>query len=206
MFRRCCAKMAFAAAQRGEAGARGCQQAFPDSPQPGGEGGRRLSLHMLWVSPDTPGGRDKSPAGRWRLHGQPQLWQPPNSANHTSSEQWQRPAPVPNPQPIPHPAVFYLPYPYPHTKPQGLRIVQPVAAPFPQLPSPTHFLCVSRKIIFAAAEFVGLSFRKTVGVIYQLAFTVGLLIFTAMAYVLQHWRWLQLAVTLPNFLFLLYYW
>uniref|UniRef100_A0A8B9TUR2 Solute carrier family 22 member 2 n=1 Tax=Anas platyrhynchos TaxID=8839 RepID=A0A8B9TUR2_ANAPL len=56
------------------------------------------------------------------------------------------------------------------------------------------------------AEFVGLSFRKTVGVIYQLAFTVGLLIFTAMAYVLQHWRWLQLAVTLPNFLFLLYYW
>ncbi|XP_035176047.1 LOW QUALITY PROTEIN: solute carrier family 22 member 2-like, partial [Oxyura jamaicensis] len=56
------------------------------------------------------------------------------------------------------------------------------------------------------AEFVGLSFRRTVGVIYQLAFTVGLLIFTAVAYMLQHWRWLQLAVTLPNFFFLLYYW
>lgn len=62
MFRRCCAKMAFAAAQQGEAGARGCQQAFPDSPQPRGEGGRRLSLHMLWVSPDTSGGRDKVPS------------------------------------------------------------------------------------------------------------------------------------------------
>uniref|UniRef100_A0A8C3LJA9 Solute carrier family 22 member 2 n=1 Tax=Chrysolophus pictus TaxID=9089 RepID=A0A8C3LJA9_CHRPC len=56
------------------------------------------------------------------------------------------------------------------------------------------------------AEFVGLSFRRTVGIIYQLAFTVGLLILTAVAYVLPHWRWLQLAVTLPNFFFLLYHW
>lgn len=178
---------------------------FPDSPQPGGEGGRKLSLHVLWVSPDTPGGRDQAPS--WTVE---TSWAAPAVATSKAeqmtpprnSEQWQRL----RPQPIPHPAVFFHPYPYPHTVLWGLHIMQPVAAPFPQLPSPTCFPCASRNIIFAAAEFVGLSFRRTVGVIYQLAFTVGLLIFTAVAYVLQHWRWLQLAVTLPNFFFLLYYW
>ncbi|XP_034966542.1 solute carrier family 22 member 2 [Zootoca vivipara] len=55
-------------------------------------------------------------------------------------------------------------------------------------------------------EFVGLSYRRTVGIVYQVAFTVGLLVLTAVAYAIPHWRWLQLAVTLPNFFFLLYYW
>uniref|UniRef100_A0A8C5SGB2 Solute carrier family 22 member 3 n=1 Tax=Laticauda laticaudata TaxID=8630 RepID=A0A8C5SGB2_LATLA len=56
------------------------------------------------------------------------------------------------------------------------------------------------------AEFVGLNYRRTVGIVYQMAFSVGLLILAAVAYVIPHWRWLQLAVTLPNFFFLLYYW
>nr|XP_013004336.1 solute carrier family 22 member 2 [Cavia porcellus] len=55
-------------------------------------------------------------------------------------------------------------------------------------------------------EFVGMSYRRTVGILYQVAFTVGLLVLTGVAYALPHWRWLQLAVTLPNFCFLLYYW
>ncbi|XP_004639493.2 solute carrier family 22 member 2 [Octodon degus] len=55
-------------------------------------------------------------------------------------------------------------------------------------------------------EFVGLSYRRTVGIFYQVAFTVGLLVLAGVAYALPHWRWLQLAVTLPNFCFLLYYW
>uniref|UniRef100_K7GD39 Solute carrier family 22 member 2 n=1 Tax=Pelodiscus sinensis TaxID=13735 RepID=K7GD39_PELSI len=55
-------------------------------------------------------------------------------------------------------------------------------------------------------EFVGLSYRRTVGIVYQVAFTVGLLVLSAIAYLVPHWRWLQLAVTLPNFFFLLYYW
>lgn len=55
-------------------------------------------------------------------------------------------------------------------------------------------------------EFVGLSYRRTVGIFYQVAFTVGLLVLTGVAYALPHWRWLQLTVTLPNFCFLLYYW
>ncbi|OXB69887.1 UNVERIFIED_CONTAM: hypothetical protein H355_003392, partial [Colinus virginianus] len=71
-----------------------------------------------------------------------------------------------------------------------------------------QFLSLGRtpRVSSRAAEFVGLSFRRTVGIIYQLAFTVGLLILTAVAYMLPHWRWLQLAVTLPNFFFLLYHW
>ncbi|XP_004449852.2 solute carrier family 22 member 2 [Dasypus novemcinctus] len=55
-------------------------------------------------------------------------------------------------------------------------------------------------------EFVGLGYRRTVGILYQAAFTVGLLVLAGVAYALPHWRWLQFAVTLPNFCFLLYYW
>ncbi|XP_042545671.1 solute carrier family 22 member 2 [Dipodomys spectabilis] len=55
-------------------------------------------------------------------------------------------------------------------------------------------------------EFVGLDYRRTVGIFYQAAFTVGLLILSGVAYALPYWRWLQLTVTLPTFCFLLYYW
>lgn len=58
----------------------------------------------------------------------------------------------------------------------------------------------------AVTEFVGPSYRRTVGILYQVAFTFGLLVLVGVAYALPHWRWLQLAVTLPNFCFLLYYW
>ncbi|XP_069811058.1 solute carrier family 22 member 2-like [Dendropsophus ebraccatus] len=56
------------------------------------------------------------------------------------------------------------------------------------------------------AEFVGLDHRRTVGIVYQMAFTVGLLALAGVAYGITNWRWLQLAVTLPNFVFLTYYW
>ncbi|XP_032649085.1 solute carrier family 22 member 2-like [Chelonoidis abingdonii] len=55
-------------------------------------------------------------------------------------------------------------------------------------------------------EVVGPSHRKTVGILYQAAFSVGLLLLDGVAYAIPHWRWLQLTVTLPCFLFLLYYW
>ncbi|XP_067411290.1 solute carrier family 22 member 2-like [Emydura macquarii macquarii] len=55
-------------------------------------------------------------------------------------------------------------------------------------------------------EVVGPSHRKTVGILYQVGFTVGLLLLDGVAYAVPHWRWLQLTVTLPAFLFLLYYW
>ncbi|XP_068003633.1 solute carrier family 22 member 2-like isoform X1 [Melanerpes formicivorus] len=56
------------------------------------------------------------------------------------------------------------------------------------------------------AEFVGSTYRRAVGITYQLAFSLGLLVLTALAYVIPHWRWLQLTVTLPNFFLLLTYW
>ncbi|XP_072493808.1 solute carrier family 22 member 1-like [Notamacropus eugenii] len=55
-------------------------------------------------------------------------------------------------------------------------------------------------------EFVGAAYRRTVGILFQMNFTVGLVILSGIAYVIPHWRWLQLTVTVPTFLFLLYYW
>lgn len=65
---------------------------------------------------------------------------------------------------------------------------------------------VDHWVFSAVTEFVGLSYRRTVGIFYQVSFTVGLLVLVGVAYALPHWRWLQFAVTLPNFCFLLYYW
>ncbi|XP_007457649.1 PREDICTED: solute carrier family 22 member 1 [Lipotes vexillifer] len=55
-------------------------------------------------------------------------------------------------------------------------------------------------------EFVGFSCRRTVAVLYQVAFTVGLVLLSGLAYAVPHWRWLQLAVSLPTFLLPLCYW
>lgn len=55
-------------------------------------------------------------------------------------------------------------------------------------------------------EFVGSGYRRTTAILYQMAFTVGLVGLTGVAYAIPDWRWLQLAVSLPTFLFLLYYW
>nr|XP_014353777.1 PREDICTED: solute carrier family 22 member 3 [Latimeria chalumnae] len=58
----------------------------------------------------------------------------------------------------------------------------------------------------AVTEFVGSSYRRVVGIIAQLFFTLGVMILPGVAYLIPSWRWLQLAITLPNFAFLLYYW
>ncbi|KAM4866109.1 solute carrier family 22 member 1-like [Thomomys bottae] len=55
-------------------------------------------------------------------------------------------------------------------------------------------------------EFVGSGYRRLVGILYQMAFTAGLVVLTGVAYAIPHWRWLQLAMSLPTFLFSLYYW
>lgn len=55
-------------------------------------------------------------------------------------------------------------------------------------------------------EFVGSGYRRTTGILFQMVFTVGLVGLSGLAYAIQHWRQLQLAVSLPVFLFLLYYW
>ncbi|XP_005753306.1 solute carrier family 22 member 2 [Pundamilia nyererei] len=55
-------------------------------------------------------------------------------------------------------------------------------------------------------EIVGVEFRRTVGVIYQMFFSIGILILPLLAYYITDWRWLQVIITIPYILFLSYYW
>lgn len=55
-------------------------------------------------------------------------------------------------------------------------------------------------------EIVGSKQRRIVGVVIQMFFTLGIILLPGIAYFLPSWQGLQLAITLPNFLFLLYYW
>uniref|UniRef100_A0AAQ5ZMU3 Solute carrier family 22 member 3 n=1 Tax=Amphiprion ocellaris TaxID=80972 RepID=A0AAQ5ZMU3_AMPOC len=55
-------------------------------------------------------------------------------------------------------------------------------------------------------EIVGVEFRRTVGVVYQMFFSVGILILPLLAYFITDWRWLQVVITVPYILFLSYYW
>uniref|UniRef100_A0A3P9JMD9 Solute carrier family 22 member 3 n=1 Tax=Oryzias latipes TaxID=8090 RepID=A0A3P9JMD9_ORYLA len=58
---------------------------------------------------------------------------------------------------------------------------------------------------YVLTEIVGVEFRRTVGVLYQMFFSVGLLILPLLAFFITDWRWLQLAITAPYVLFLSYY-
>uniref|UniRef100_A0A672HPM8 Solute carrier family 22 member 3 n=1 Tax=Salarias fasciatus TaxID=181472 RepID=A0A672HPM8_SALFA len=55
-------------------------------------------------------------------------------------------------------------------------------------------------------EIVGVEYRRTVGVLYQMFFSVGILLLPLLAYFITDWRWLQVAITAPYILFLSYYW
>ncbi|XP_030355362.1 solute carrier family 22 member 3-like [Strigops habroptila] len=54
-------------------------------------------------------------------------------------------------------------------------------------------------------EIVG-SDQRIVGIVIQIFFTLGIMILPGIAYLLPTWQGIQLAISLPNFLFLLYYW
>ncbi|XP_070781800.1 solute carrier family 22 member 2-like [Enoplosus armatus] len=55
-------------------------------------------------------------------------------------------------------------------------------------------------------EIVGVEYRRTVGILYQMFFSVGILILPPLAYFITSWRWLQVVITAPYMLFLTYYW
>lgn len=97
----------------------------------------------------------------------------------------------------------HVPWPKDTAKHRGYTWSQLAGVMLPWLSKP---VCLLIWLVFAVAEFVGSDYRRVTGIVYQLAFTLGLLILTALAYALPHWRWLQLAVTLPSFFLLLYYW
>ncbi|TDH00700.1 hypothetical protein EPR50_G00191070 [Perca flavescens] len=55
-------------------------------------------------------------------------------------------------------------------------------------------------------EIVGVEYRQTVGILYQMFFSVGVLILPLLAYFITDWRWLQFVITAPFIFFLSYYW
>ncbi|KAM9315380.1 solute carrier family 22 member 3 [Gastrophryne carolinensis] len=55
-------------------------------------------------------------------------------------------------------------------------------------------------------ELVGSKQRRIVGIVVQMFFTLGVMIIPGIAYLIPTWQGIQLAISLPNFLFLLYYW
>lgn len=66
--------------------------------------------------------------------------------------------------------------------------------------------CGQRLSPLSVTELVGVEFRRTVGVIYQMFFSVGILLLPLLAYFITDWRWLQVVITVPYILFLSYYW
>ncbi|KAK2531440.1 Slc22a3 [Columba guinea] len=54
-------------------------------------------------------------------------------------------------------------------------------------------------------EIVG-SDQRIVGIVIQVFFTLGIMILPGIAYLVPTWQGIQLVISLPNFLFLLYYW
>ncbi|XP_053317158.1 solute carrier family 22 member 3 isoform X2 [Spea bombifrons] len=55
-------------------------------------------------------------------------------------------------------------------------------------------------------ELVGSKQRRIVGIVVQMFFTLGVMIIPGIAYFISTWQGIQLAISLPNFLFLFYYW
>ena len=53
---------------------------------------------------------------------------------------------------------------------------------------------------------VGAEYRRTVGIVYQMFFSIGNLILPLLAYYITDWRWLQVVITAPYLFFLPYYW
>lgn len=55
-------------------------------------------------------------------------------------------------------------------------------------------------------EIVGSKQRRIVGIVIQMFFTLGIILLPGIAYFTPNWQGIQLAISLPSFLFLLYYW
>nr|XP_046229345.1 solute carrier family 22 member 2-like isoform X2 [Scatophagus argus] len=55
-------------------------------------------------------------------------------------------------------------------------------------------------------EIVGVKYRRTVGILFQMFFSIGNLILPLLAYFITDWRWMQVVITAPYIFFLSYYW
>lgn len=58
----------------------------------------------------------------------------------------------------------------------------------------------------AVVEWIPTPYRAITVAITGFAYTLGQILLAGVAYAVPHWRWLQLTVSLPFFVFLLYSW
>ncbi|XP_007438559.2 solute carrier family 22 member 6-A-like [Python bivittatus] len=75
-----------------------------------------------------------------------------------------------------------------------------------------RFLCgmamsgISLNSVSLCMEWIPSKYRAIVGTINGYSYTTGQFILAGVAYLIRDWRWLQLAVSLPYFVFFLYSW
>jgi hypothetical protein len=55
-------------------------------------------------------------------------------------------------------------------------------------------------------EVIGGSYRSTVGIGMQLFFAVGFMSLPGIAYFIREWNYLQLAISLPALITIIYFW
>lgn len=55
-------------------------------------------------------------------------------------------------------------------------------------------------------EIIGVKWRTTVGILYQIPFNLGHLTLALIGYLIRDWRMMQLCVSLPSILLISYYW
>ena len=61
-------------------------------------------------------------------------------------------------------------------------------------------------VLLSVTEIVGVDYRRTVGILYQMFLSVGNIILPLLAFYITDWRWLQVAITAPYILFISFYW
>ena len=67
---------------------------------------------------------------------------------------------------------------------------------------PDHLVSVS----MAATELVGPKYRVVAGFVIQSFYSVGYMSLAGIAYFIRDWRYLEVAITAPALLFVLYWW
>lgn len=89
----------------------------------------------------------------------------------------------------------------------GYVLSKGTCSTFTDLPPGFQTCELTRKTCrLSVTEIVGVEYRRTVGVIYQMFFSVGILLLPLIAYFVTDWRWFQVIITVPYILFLVYYW
>ena len=55
-------------------------------------------------------------------------------------------------------------------------------------------------------ELIGPKYRLVAGICIQYFFAIGYVLLTGIAYLAREWKYIEIAMSAPSFLFLTYYW